>query len=62
MILQILRFLVNNARGSIPDLVMSNRPDKRLASQRDRYHPRSHPEPAQYENVDSDDDFETHIR
>ena len=53
--------LVSNARGSIP-VIMSNRPDKRLASRRDRYNPRSHPEPAQYDNDDSDDDFETHIR
>ena len=35
---------------------------KRLASRRDRYNPCSHPEPAQYENDDSDDDFEMHIR
>ena len=52
---------LNNAQGSIP-VIMSNRTDKRLAFRRDRYNPRSHPEPSQYENDDSDDDFEMHIR
>ena len=52
---------LNNAQGSIP-VIMSNRTDKRLASRRDRYNPRSHLEPAQYENDDSEDDFEMHIR
>ena len=62
----------NEQQDSIPvhissrpeNYVTSNNSDKRLASSQGRYDPRSHPEPefAQYEEEDSDDDFEMHIR